>query len=206
MLTNNKDDYRFVTDEELTKLDNYKSLELIKAINECNMYVQNGAVTTMMDFDSNGKLHIAQRNSSSLYRVMEYVNNESIPRDALLAVIHNLYVYVSSNGYAPETKTFNEVSFAIGILQGILNNTTQFAIYICKKPFTPKSDFNIKVNLVEKGDVIYLVEKAEYLLDGDTRATIYTGFNTMSGTYIYLYEDELKFLKTHNIKNKRGKK
>lgn len=192
---------KLLNDEELDKLDPYKDSKLIKAINECNTYVQNGAIITMLDKDKNDNVHYVSRNVLALYEVMHYVNECSIPREALIEIIFNLFQFAQEQKLAVDSDDFKRVSFTVNILQQILYENTAFQVYSCKRGFIPKLELNIKGTTVKRGEILYLLEKSSFKDKRDNHiieASVF--FDVVSGYWVYLLDSELINLKKEKLK------
>lgn len=189
---------KFLNDEELSKLDKYKSLDLLRSINECNLYVQNGAIVTMFDADKNG-YSIVNRSSKALHSVMDYVNNGSVTREAIVSILYNLFQYIEDNKLEPEDEEFRTLSFTINILHQILSENTMFKIYSCKKDFIPKASLNSKNVEILKDDVLYLLESGNFKCGKDTKF-LYVFFNVIAGFWCYLSKSEMSNLKKEKVR------
>ena len=192
---------KLLNDEELSELDLYKNVELIKAINECNTYVQNGAITVMLDTDKNNKVHCVTRDVHALYEVMHYVNECSIPREALIAVIFNLFQFARDQQYKVDSNEFKRISFTVNILQQLLYDNTSFQIYSCKKKFVPSLDLNEKGVVVKRGNILYLLDRNAYRdkRDGHIFETNVL-FDVVEGNWIYALDSEMSYFKREKLK------
>lgn len=191
---------KFLNDEELSKLDRYKSNILLKSINECNMYVQTGAMILMAD-QINDSINTITRPVSALYVVMDYVNNGSIPREALIEVIYNLMQYVQDKNLEVKSVDFQKISFTINVLHQLLLENSSFKIYSCKKSFMPKLSLNKIKTKIKRGQMLYLLDRDLYQ-DEATKQNIMANvfFAVETGIWYYVLDEELINLKGESYK------
>ena len=197
---NNNNELHILNKEELDNIDHYKSSDLIQAINECNTYVQTGAIITMLDSIGDNNICSATRTVEALSVVMNYVNKGSIIREALVEVIYNLFQYAAKHNLSIDSPEFKQTSFTIEILQQILYENTYFYIYTCKKSFIPKlneGDVNFKV---KRNNILYLLDTGTFKINGtDTIQDLYVFFDVISGNWLYLTKDEMQNLKEQSM-------
>ena len=189
----------FLNDDELNKLDKYKGMTLIKAINECNTYVQNGALIVLAD-KVNDKVSVVSRTTESLFFVMDYVNNCSIPREALIEILFNLFQTIEDKDLDPSKEEFRVISFTIRTLHHLLLANTTTKIFTCKKGFIPTSPINdAEIIKIKRGDILYQFDKGNFEKDRkEYHLNVF--YDVFNGNWYYLTDDEIQYLKDEGNK------
>ena len=174
---------KIASDDELDRLDKYKDVTLIKAISECNSYLQTSSFITMMDFNQK-KFQSITRDTSALFHVMEYVNEESISREALIEKIYELACYCKEHDIDAKSEEGKSIYFAMNLLIDILKSNTLFEIYICSKDFKAKLvDINNEQQIeVYKDETLFLTN--HWIKEDKSALDIF--FNVDQGVWIYI--------------------
>lgn len=185
--------WKFLTDDQLDNIDRYKDIDLIKAINECNTYVQADTKITITENVGDKNINIV-RGTGPLHLVMDFVNEEAIPREALIESMYKLNMYMSDSNAPDPTSTEGEcIGFAINLLYDLLSKNTLFIPYRCVKTFRPKaSDTD---NNVEKDDSLSLTNK--YVSAMNVPMNVLFNFNL--GEWIYITDDEMDNLEKVDV-------
>ena len=177
-----------VGNEKLSELDGYKDPELIGAINECNLYVQSEAFINLIDTETLQPTFL-QRDCSALETVMDYVNKESIPRDALYDQIYKLSNFMNEERPKKGSKLWESLNLAVSILEKILIENSFCKICVCKKDFTLYN--YTKLGQLAKLDICkntkwYLTD--EYMLGTKPICII---FHPLNCNWVHLSKNEL---------------
>lgn len=184
--------WEFLTDDQLEDMEKYKDIDLIKAINECNTYVQADAKITITESVGDKNINIV-RGTGPLHLVMDFVNEEAIPREALIESMYKLNKYMSSIE-APDLKSKEGecVGFAINLLYDLLSKNTLFVPYRCIKTFRPKASST--GNDVEVDDSLSLTNRYISISNISMNAL----FDFDLGEWIYITDDEMENLEKVN--------
>ena len=180
--------WEFLSDSQLEGLDRYKDLDLIKAINECNLYTQANTKIIMTENIGEKDVNII-RGTGPLHMVMDYVNEEAISRDALIESMYKLNLYAAQRDSNELTKVESEcVGFAINLLYDLLSKNTMFIPYKCVKTFRPRA--TTTGNDIDKNDSLSLTNK--YISMSNENMNTLFDFNL--GEWIYITDEEMKNL------------
>ena len=176
---------KLADDQDLNNLEDYKDADLVKAIAECNLYIQSGAKIVIPD-PKNKRQIVAD--TTALEVVMDYVNHDTVSREALLEKLFQLFQTILNNENSFLTKQDLEtIGFGMNLLQSILTENTLFVPYISKSTFEVNNIFSS--GKIEEHDTLGLIHK---IILEDQKLFVVFDFNC--GEWFHLTEQQMSNL------------